>query len=114
MPRYIMTVRSNPRAGSEAEFNDWYDRFLLPGMVRSPTLVSGQRYRLAKVTLPAALQKAQHEYLAVYEIETDDLQKTVQQLWSAENMARIPPSATLDYSTVDCQIYESVGAKATS
>ena len=43
------------------------------------TWCSGQRYRLATASLPEGLQKAQHEYLAVYEIETDNLQQTVQQ-----------------------------------
>lgn len=113
MAKYIMAVRSNPLRGREAEFNEWYDRLLLPQMVQSPTLVSGQRYRLAAVSLPEGLQKAQHEYLAVYEVETDSLQQTVQQLWSAENMARIEPSSTLDYSNVDCQFYVPVGPRVT-
>jgi hypothetical protein len=109
MAKYIMAVRSNAVLGREAEFNEWYDRVLLPQMVRSPTLISGQRYRVAPVALPMGLQKAQHEYLAVYQIESENLQETVQQLWSSENMARIQPSTALDYSSVDCQFYLPMG-----
>ncbi len=113
MARYIMTVRSNAAPGREAEFNEWYDRLLLPEMVRSPTLVSGRRYRVAAVALPAGLQKARHEYLAVYEIETDSIEETVRRLWSVENVARIPPSTALDYTDVDCQFYVPIGTPVT-
>ena len=81
-------------------------------MVRTPTLVSGQRFRVTPVALPPGLPPARHEYLAIYEIETEDIEKTVRQLWSAENMARIPQSTALDYATVDCQFYQPIGRAA--
>ena len=40
MPRYIMTVRSNPIAGREAEFNEWYDRRHVPDLLKTPTLIA--------------------------------------------------------------------------
>ncbi len=52
MPRYIMTVRSNPVAGREAEYNEWYDRYHVPDLLMTPTLIAAQRYRLAPVQLP--------------------------------------------------------------
>ena len=111
MPRHIMTVRSNPVAGREAEYNEWYDRHHLPDLLATPTLVAAQRYRLAPVQLPdrAGYVKPRHTYMVVYEIETDDLGRTRDQLWSPENIARIRPSEAFDSSSVDCQFFTPIG-----
>jgi hypothetical protein len=115
MPRYIMTVRSNPVAGREDEYNDWYDRFQVRDIVQTPTIVAGQRYRLAPVDLPdyPGYQKPKHRYMVVYEIETDSIERTQQILWSPQNVARITPSPAFDASSVDCQIYLPIGPRVT-
>ena len=115
MTKYIMMVRSNPVAGREDEYNDWYDRHQLPQLVETPTFVAGQRYKLAPVELPdyPGYQKAQHRYMVVYEIETDSLEKTKQILWSPDNVGRIRQSTAFDSSNVDCQIYLPIGQRVT-
>jgi hypothetical protein len=113
MTKYIMTVRSNPVAGREDEYNEWYDRHHLPELLMTPTLVAGQRYRLAPIELPDYLgyQKPRHSYMVVYEIETESLERTRDLLWSRENAARIKPSSAFDSSSVDCQIYMPIGPR---
>ena len=111
MSRYIMTVRSNPVAGREAEFNEWYDRHHVPDLLKTPTLIAAQRYRLAPVELPEypGYVKPRHSYMVVYEIETESLEKTRDLLWSPDNIARIRPSDAFDSSSVDCQFFAPIG-----
>ena len=116
MAKFIMTVRSNPVPGREAEYNEWYDRFHVPELVMTPTFVAGQRYRLADVKpfdYPG-YQKPEYSYMVVYEIETDNLQKTKEILWSPENIGRIQKSTAFDSSKVDCQLYTPVGPRVLS
>jgi hypothetical protein len=110
-----MMVRSNPVAGREDEYNDWYDRHQLSQIVATPTFVAGQRYELVPSALPdyPGYQKARHRYMVVYEIETDSLEKTKQILWSGENVGRISQSTAFDSSNVDCQIYVPIGQRVT-
>jgi hypothetical protein len=114
MARYIMTVRSNPVAGREAEYNEWYDRHHVPDLLMTPTLIAAQRYRLAPVRMPVypGYVKPRHSYMVVYEIDTESLEKTRDLLWSAENVARIRPSAAFDSSSVDCQFFAPMGPRA--
>jgi hypothetical protein len=113
MARYIMTVRSNPVAGREDEYNQWYDQFHVRELVQTPTLVAGQRYKLAPIEMPdyPGYQKAKHRYMVVYEIETDSLEQTKQILWSPQNVGRIKQSTAFDSSNVDCQIYVPIGPR---
>ena len=108
-----MTVRSNPVAGREDEYNEWYDRYQMPQIVETPTFIAGQRYKLAPIDLPAypGYQQAKHRYMVVYEIETDRLEETKQILWSPANAGRITQSAAFDSSNVDCQIYMPIGSR---
>ena len=113
MAKYIMTVRSNPVAGREHEYNRWYDAHQLPELLKTPSFVAAQRYRTAPVQLPEypGYERQRYSYLVVYEIETDDIEQTRQLLWSPGNVARITPSPAFDTSSVDLQIFEPTGPR---
>jgi len=113
MARYIMTVRSNPVAGREDEYNEWYDRYQLPQLVETPTFVAGQRYKLAPIEMPdyPGYEKPKHRYMVVYEIETESLERTKQILWGPDNVSRIKQSTAFDSSNVACQIYMPIGLR---
>ncbi len=74
MEKYVMFVMTNCEPGTDAEFNDWYDRIHLPDVLKVPGVVAAQRYKLTdeqrRTTRP------DYGYMAAYEVETDDLQKT--------------------------------------
>ena len=55
----------------EAEFNEWYDKTHLPDVMQSPGLVRATRY---VNTDPEA---GPGKFLATYEIESDDIDKTM-------------------------------------
>ncbi len=52
----------------EDEFNEWYNKVHLPDVLETPGIVRALRYE------NIAPGESQGKYLAVYEVETDDLQ----------------------------------------
>ena len=82
MPKAVLLVHTNPVSDSrEAEFNDWYDNTHIPEVLGVRGFVAATRYRLADAQL--ALGAHTHRYLAVYEIESDDLEATTAALMEA-------------------------------
>ncbi|MBO0710001.1 MAG: hypothetical protein J2P47_01850 [Acetobacteraceae bacterium] len=78
MPKYTFAVLSNAVEGKDAEFNEWYTNRHVPDVLDVPGFVAAQRFRLTDVQRgnpPFA-----HRYLALYEIETNDLRKTMDAL----------------------------------
>jgi hypothetical protein len=72
MERWLLTVESNCCDPSrEKEFNKWYDTVHLPDILETPGFVRAVRY---ENTSPA---EGQGKFLAMYEIETDDLAQTL-------------------------------------
>jgi hypothetical protein len=69
MPRFKMIALTRPVPGREAEYNEWYQTKHLPEICAFPGVVGAQRYVEA-----AALQGGDdRKFLAIYDIETDDL-----------------------------------------
>ena len=64
-------VHSGPADPSrEDEYNDWYTNTHIPDMLAGPGFISAQRYkRVDPATTPAQTPA----YLAIYELEADDL-----------------------------------------
>jgi hypothetical protein len=78
VPKGIMVVQSAPSdPAREDEFNEWYSHTHLPEILAVPGFVSARRY---KVHDPADGGPPAHPYLAVYEIEADDLTGPVKEL----------------------------------
>lgn len=55
----------------EEEFNDWYDNVHLPDVLKTPGFVAARRY------ITKEYRDGRGKYLAIYEIETDDIDKTM-------------------------------------
>jgi len=69
---HIFLALTNPAAGREQDFNDWYDNHHLSEVVNHlPGFVSGRRYRRSEHQRPG--ESPPWKYLAVYRVETDDL-----------------------------------------
>jgi hypothetical protein len=66
VPKGIMVVQSAPvDPAREDEYNDWYDNTHVPEIRQVPGFTAARRYKALGAGAPA--------YLAVYEIEADDL-----------------------------------------
>jgi hypothetical protein len=72
--RYRLIVLSNPSAGREQEYNDWYDHQHVPDVLRVPGFSAAQRLRLATVS-PATTVLPR--YAVNFEFESADLQATI-------------------------------------
>jgi len=92
---YTLLVLTNPVSGREDEYNDWYNNQHLSDLLAVEGFVAAQRFRLADTDPP---QEFGHRYLALYEIETDDLAKTQAALMAAANTDAMVVSEALDLS----------------
>jgi hypothetical protein len=71
MKKYSLVVQSNPVAGLEKEYNDWYNNIHIPGILKIPGFTGAQRFTLDD-------EKASTwKYMAIYEFETEDLAATI-------------------------------------
>jgi hypothetical protein len=70
MTRHLLLVHAEPVAGQDEQFNDWYDTVHLPDVLDVPGFVAAQRF-IASPSVHGELPE--RRYLAIYEIDTDDL-----------------------------------------
>ena len=104
MAKGIMVVQTGPvSAEREAEYNDWYSGTHTPEVLALPGFVAARRYKLAGGDGPPS-------YLAIYEIEADDLTAPVKELGarsaagqhSKSDVLRVDPPPVVS-------VYEQVG-----
>src|SRR5204862_229926 len=69
--RWINMVESNPDPSREPAFNEWYDNTHVPDILQTPGFVRARRF------LNKEFRDGRGEFLAIYEIETDDLEQTM-------------------------------------
>ena len=105
MPRYVFVVMTNSVDGKDDQFNEWYSGRHLDDVVALPPYVSAQRFRLAP-TSPE--QEAPHRYLALYEVESDDLDKTRELLASVVRTDAMPWTDSIDEPTIKGWYYEPI------
>jgi hypothetical protein len=73
MPKAVMIVQSRPvSADREDEYNQWYSRVHIPEILAIPGFTSARRYKVLGPDGPA--------YVAVYDIEADDVTAPVKEL----------------------------------
>jgi len=93
MARYLLVVHSNPVAGREAEYDDWYDHRHLADVLRVPGVVAARRYDYSSVQMTPALPA--HRHLALYEIEIDDIRLFTAAMAQRSNTESMPISSAL-------------------
>ena len=75
MEKHLLVSLSNPVQGREDDYNDWFDKHHLPELLDIPGFVAGQRFTLSEAQRAPAPYP--FKYMAIYEIETDDIAKTI-------------------------------------
>jgi len=74
MRRYKYLVYTNARDGRDDDFNAWYDDVHLGEVVAVPGFTGAERY----AARPQPGEDApSHKYLAIYDMETDDVAATL-------------------------------------
>jgi hypothetical protein len=102
-----MVVGSNPAAPEhEAEFNRWYVEEHLDDVLAVAGFNAARRYTLSPVRPMADTEPSPYGYLAVYEVEADDLAVAGRDLQAALDSGAIPISETFDLSGFSVDFYE--------
>ena len=72
MEKWLLVAASNcADPAREREFNHWYDTVHIPDVLETPGIWRGTRYKNDEPL------EGQWKYLAIYEVETEDIQRTV-------------------------------------
>jgi|KBSSwiStaDraftv2_1062776.scaffolds.fasta_scaffold754401_2 hypothetical protein len=74
MEKHVLVVLSNSVEGADDQFNNWYTNTHLGDVLNVPGFVAAQRYKLSGTQLGDGATP--YGYLALYEVETDDLAAT--------------------------------------
>lgn len=102
-----MIVGSNPTdPAQEAAFNEWYTEHHLDDVLRVAGFNAARRYTLSEVRPMLDTEPSPFGYLAVYEIESDDLAATARELQAALDSGAIPLSEAFDLSNFSVDFYE--------
>jgi hypothetical protein len=110
MAKYTFVVLTNPTPGKDAEYNRWYNEQHIPDVLQAQGFVCAQRFRLADTQMAGDNNKP-YKYLALYEIETDDLQASLNDLASRRDTPEMIMSDAIDLKNVGAFIFTPVTEK---
>lgn len=105
-----MIAYTNPsQPGREDEYNEWYNNTHVPQILALPGFVNATRFKLAdKQTVPG---KRSRRYVAVYELESDDIDATVASLISAVSDGTVEISEALEMDPLpDMTVFEPIAS----
>jgi hypothetical protein len=104
MKKFKLLGFTNSKDGRDAEFNDWYTNRHLADVVAVPGFVSAQRFKLKDPmggTPP-------HQYLAIYEIESDEPKAVMDELMRRSGTPAMVLSEGLDLEGASMGLYEQI------
>lgn len=88
MTRHLLLVSAGAVDDQDEAFNSWYDDVHLADVLAVPGFVRAQRFE----AVPSVHgESPAHRYLAVYELETDDLAGALQALRTAAKQMDLSP-----------------------
>jgi hypothetical protein len=107
MPPAILTVFTNVTSPEhDAAYNDWYDNVHLRDVFKVPGFVAATRYRLSAAQAKGVDATQQSQYLAIYEVDSDDLQGSLDTLMKAGRDMVF--SEHLDRKNLSAFLYEEI------
>lgn len=77
--KHVLFVYTDPTPGREDEYNAWYNDVHLKEVLATEGFVRAQRFKVADV-MPGVTE---HAYVAIYELETDDLEGALAKMRAA-------------------------------
>jgi hypothetical protein len=106
MNKYHLVVFSNPIENKEDEYNEWYSKTHLHDVLKIRGFVAAQRFKLSDEQLPG--DPSSYRYMAIYKIETDDLEATLKELVQAQEKGNMVVSSALDIENVASWIFTPI------
>ncbi len=96
MSKGVLVVQSRPsEPGREAEYNEWYGKSHIPDICAIPGFVSARRYKVHNAGIVQA-DSSVPEYMAIYDLDTEDVAGTLQELVTRFGDGRLPISDALE------------------
>jgi hypothetical protein len=110
MRKFKMLVFSEPFEGQDDAYNEWYTGRHLKDVCALEGFTAAQRFTLHSVSMGQGLNR----YLAIYDVETDEPDRVVEQLFAARDTPAMPmdPAFNIDPTTV--MLYEELTEKVTA
>ena len=105
MPQFAYVVLSNPVAGREDEYNDWYSNRHLADVTAVPGFVSAQRFRLMDHAAPGTPRQ---RYMAIYTMETDDPGAAVARLTALVESGEMVMSEAFSMEDMAIHLYRAI------
>ena len=109
MAKYVYVVQSNPVPGKEDQYNDWYRNVHLNDVLKVNGFTGAQLFRHRPVD---GLPGPELRYMALYDVDTDDLEATVahnQHL--ATETDEMPMTDAFDVTSVTRHYFEPITTK---
>lgn len=91
--QYRLFAFTNAKPGEDDAFNDWYTNVHLADVLKLPGVVSAQRFSLAETQYRPG--SCSYQYMAVYEIDIDDIQTTFSELRRVSGTPEMPLSPAM-------------------
>ncbi len=114
MPRAVLLVMTNPVSDErENEYNEWYDGTHVPDVLRVEGFVAATRYRIADQQMVPGDPPA-FRYLAIYEVDHDDLAAAMKNLAEAAGGSMVISDALDMSSAPSALLYELVTDRQTA
>ena len=106
MEKWVYAVYSVCQSpGREKEFHDWYNKIHIPDILKIPGFKRANRYEIKEPP------EEQGKYLALYSIETEDINKTMALLQDTipklRDQGRMSDAATVVSRTLYRQIFDT-------
>ncbi len=116
MAKALMVVGSNPTSpAEEATFNEWYTETHLDDVLAVAGFKTARRYSLSDARPMVGTEASPFGYLAIYEIESDDLEQTGAAVQAALDSGAIPLSETFNLDNFSVDFYALIdGAERTA
>jgi hypothetical protein len=106
MAHHCYVVYTRPVAGQEDEFNDWYDNQHLQDLLKIPGVVRAQRF--------STEIDGQRQYLALYDLDTDDVEACLEDIRSRSGTDRMVMSPALDMDSISDVAFAAIGPALTA
>ena len=108
MAAYNMIVLSRPVAGQEAEYDRWYTEQHIHDLLKVPGVTTAQRFRVRDPGPDG------HQFVARYELETDDIAETMAIISKRLGGPEMPISKGFDMATATFLLVEPITEKVTA
>ncbi len=108
MSKHILLVLTRAVEGKEGEFNEWYSDTHLRDVLGVDGFVAAQRFELARDQMG---EPGPYPYLAIYEIESEDVSKALTALAGASSSMVL--SDAMDMQNIAYWAYSPITERVT-